>query len=71
MNKYEIGETVTANVTAQGMTLGESYTVANVIEDLTGWGTYRTYILETATGSKLTIQNGHIILCNATCGCHK
>ena len=71
MNKYEVGETVTANITAQGMTEGQSYTVVKTIEDLTGWGTYRTYILADENGTTLQIQNGHIILCNATCGCSK
>ncbi len=76
MNVYTEGEIVTANVTAQGMTEGAKYRVIKSIEDLTGWGTYRTYVLAPAdgdiyTGELLQIQNGHIILCNSTCGCKK
>ena len=55
MHAFEKGQQVTANVTAQGMTEGNTYTITDVISR--GWGIV-TYVLD----DQLAIGNGHLLL---------
>jgi hypothetical protein len=62
MKAFELGDKVTANMTAQGMTEGEEYTVAEVLKFDLASGVYFNYVLEDAEGEWLHIRNGHILL---------
>jgi hypothetical protein len=63
MNIFHIGQTVKANMTAQGMTEGSEYvvTVVSSLPDI-GWGIFYTYEITDVAGETLFIRNGHIIL---------
>jgi hypothetical protein len=66
MKTFALSETVVANMTAQGIVEGTSYTVIKVVAlELTA-GTYFDYVLEDANGVALPVRNGHIILDHAT-----
>jgi len=72
MNVFQVGETVIANMTAQGMTEGEKYTVIGVSSFPTSMGVFYDYKIYSLSERKksLDIRNGHIILCKANCKCH-
>lgn len=72
MNTYQIGETVIANMTAQGMTEGNKYTVIGVKPFDTSMGTFYDYTIYNLGRKEepLQIRNGHVILCKANCKCH-
>ena len=64
MFTFEIGNKVTANVTAQGMTAGNTYKVVTVDSEYLPFGTFVTYGITDGT-QKLTIGNGHMLLTKA------
>jgi hypothetical protein len=59
--KFQINDTVKAELSAQGMTAGNLYTVTNVVSDYTPFGTFVNYKI--TDGVKvLNIGNGHLLL---------
>jgi hypothetical protein len=59
--KFEINDTVKAEITAQGMIAGNLYTVTKQISDHTPFGTFVNY--QITDGVKvLNIGNGHLLL---------
>jgi hypothetical protein len=58
---FETGNVVRANLTAQGMTQGNTYIVLEVLTQETPFGTFVTYIIENGTET-LRIGNGHMLL---------
>jgi hypothetical protein len=61
MPTFEIGNTVKANITAQGLTAGNTYKVTNVRSEYLPFGNFVTYIVSDGT-KPLTIGNGHMLL---------
>jgi hypothetical protein len=66
MTAFNEGQTVTANVTAQGMTKGNEYKIVKIIKQEMMWGTFVQYILagnaQECKDGLLQISNGHILL---------
>ena len=58
---FETGNVVRANVTAQGMTAGNTYTVTKLHSEFLPFGNFVTYVITDGT-KKLTIGNGHLLL---------
>jgi len=59
--KFEINDTVKAEISAQGMIAGNLYTVVKAVADYTPFGTFTTYVI--TDGVKvLNIGNGHLLL---------
>lgn len=61
MFSLQIGNTVKANVTAQGMTAGNTYTVTKLHSEFLPFGNFVTYVITDGT-KELTIGNGHLLL---------
>jgi len=61
MTAFQIGDTVIAHTTAQGMTAGNTYTVSNVRSEYLSFGTFVTYVL-TDGAKNLMIGNAHFLL---------
>jgi hypothetical protein len=61
MYAFQEGNTVRANVTEQGMTTGNLYTVMNIRSKETPWGTLVLYIIADENET-LSIGNGHMLL---------
>jgi hypothetical protein len=58
---FKTGNVVRANLTAQGMTQGNTYIVLEVLTQETPFGGFTTYII--ADGNKeLRVGNGHMLL---------
>lgn len=55
---FHRSQKVTAKMTAQGMTEGQTYEVTQVLVNPMPWGTFVTYELD----GTLYIRNGHILL---------
>jgi hypothetical protein len=64
MTTFKIQDQVTSTANAQRLTKGATYTVVNVIRDITPWGTYVKYILAGpgCEDGLLEITNGHVLL---------
>lgn len=65
MNAYQIGQRVTSNTDRQGLTIGETYTVAQIHRQILPWGTFVTYYLHDADGTEYSVLNGHLLLAPA------
>jgi hypothetical protein len=61
MGNFQIGNTVKANLDAQGMIKDRFYTVANVRVEYTPFGSFATYVITDGV-KNLTIGNGHLLL---------
>jgi hypothetical protein len=61
MSNFQIGNTVKANLDAQGMIKDHFYTVANVRIEYTPFGAFTTYTITDGV-KNLTIGNGHLLL---------
>jgi hypothetical protein len=61
MKTFAVGETITANMTAQGMLEGYDYTVVTVIDKTTAAGVFFDYEIQAPAGKILYIVNGHIL----------
>jgi hypothetical protein len=68
MQAFDIGEVVTANMTAQGMTEGNAYKVIEALKFELASGIYFNYVLGGRDGIQLFIRNGHILLDPAEAG---
>lgn len=61
--KFENGTQVVSNVSAQGMSMGERFTVASSHVRQTPFGAFVTYTLvSTNDGRTVTVGNGHLLL---------
>ena len=59
--KFEINDTVKAEITVHGIVAGNLYTVVKTVADYTPFGTFTTYVI--TDGVKvLTVHNGHLLL---------
>ena len=58
---FETGNVVRANISAQGMTAGETYIVLDVLTQETPFGGFATYILADRN-KELRVGNGHMLL---------
>lgn len=66
MSTFIVGQYVTANTTAQGMTKGETYRVTD-LHTFAGFGGVHTdYEIEATDGTRLAIGNGFLVLRDAT-----
>lgn len=67
--RFQIGQIVTANTNAQGLTKGNNYKIVDLIQQHATWGTYVQYFLagnsEECKNGLLVISNGHLILSEA------
>ena len=61
MKTFAVGETIVANMTAQGMREGTEYTVVTVIDVTTAAGVFFDYEIQTPASKILHIVNGHIL----------
>lgn len=60
---FQIGQLVIANITAQGMIKGQTYTVCSIMTEPTIFGTvYAEYGIESEAGELFQIRNGHLLL---------
>lgn len=57
-SKYNVGDRVVARVNAQGMKKGQVYTVTDIEQQVTPWGTFVDYKLD----NKMWVGNGHLVL---------
>jgi hypothetical protein len=68
--RFHIGQIVTANTNAQGLTKGNEYKIVNVVTQESAFWEYVQYVLAgTADECKdglLVINNGHVLLNEAT-----
>lgn len=62
MNAYQIGQRVTSKTDRQGLTIGATYTVANITRQILPWGTFVTYYLQDNDGTEYSVLNGHLLL---------
>jgi hypothetical protein len=62
--KFQIGDKVVAETTAQGMTVGSTYKVINMKFEYTAFGTFVVYMITDGV-KDLTIGNGHMLLSKA------
>lgn len=63
---FQIGQTIKARITAQGLHAGECYRVASVHQRPTPFGTFVAYVVASLRadqpGFEWEIVNGHMIL---------
>lgn len=60
--RWNKGDRVKSNVTAQGLKKGEEYTVVDMDEMRTPFGTFVTYHVTDKNGKKIAVGNGHLVL---------
>jgi len=59
---FQIDQVVESRINEQGLTEGEHYYVADVIERHLAFGTFVTYVLEDDKGDRYAVGNGHLVL---------
>jgi len=69
MTTFSKGQLVKANVTAQGMTKGNTYKIVEIIQRDLMWGSIVTYLIagnsEECKDGLLHVGNGHLLLSEA------
>lgn len=60
--RHKVGDRVKSTINAQGLKKGEEYTVVDMDEMRTPFGTFVTYYVTDKKGKKHSVGNGHLVL---------
>jgi hypothetical protein len=60
--KIAVGDKVASNVNAQGMRLGEIFTVVEIVRKPYAFGTFTELVVARSSGERFSIGNPHLVL---------